>query len=291
MPQDPIARIRRFNRAVTRETGALDNSFLGRGRPLGPARVLHAIGPEGRDLESIRSYLDLDKPLLSRFLKSLQDEGLLELQRDPNDGRRRIALLTEAGRAERDAYNALSDAQADKILSRHPRPEALLEAMDLVASALGRDRIELVGCDPRSPDAVDCLEAYYKELGERFATGFDVNLSADPDATDMMAPRGVFFVAYSDGMPLGCVGVKGTDKGYAEIKRLWISPASRGLGLSRTLMAAAERAAKDLGITLLRLDTNSALPEAVALYQRSGWSEIERFNDDPYPDYFFEKAI
>ena len=291
MPQDPIARIRRFNRAVTRETGALDNSFLGRGRPLGPARVLHAIGPEGRDLESIRSYLDLDKPLLSRFLKSLQDEGLLELQRDPNDGRRRIALLTEAGRAERDAYNALSDAQADKILSRHPRPEALLEAMDLVASALGRDRIELVGCDPRSPDAVDCLEAYYKELGERFDTGFDVNLSADPDATDMMAPRGVFFVAYSDGMPLGCVGVKGTDKGYAEIKRLWISPASRGLGLSRTLMAAAERAAKDLGITLLRLDTNSALPEAVALYQRSGWSEIERFNDDPYPDYFFEKAI
>ena len=291
MPQDPIARIRRFNRAVTRETGALDNSFLGRGRPLGPARVLHAIGPEGRDLESIRSYLDLDKPLLSRFLKSLQDEGLLELQRDPNDGRRRIALLTEAGRAERDAYNALSDAQADKILSRHPRPEALLEAMDLVASALGRDRIELVGCDPRSPDAVDCLEVYYKELGERFATGFDVNLSADPDATDMMAPRGVFFVAYSDGMPLGCVGVKGTDKGYAEIKRLWISPASRGLGLSRTLMAAAERAAKDLGITLLRLDTNSALPEAVALYQRSGWSEIERFNDDPYPDYFFEKAI
>ena len=291
MPQDPIARIRRFNRAVTRETGALDNSFLGRGRPLGPARVLHAIGPEGRDLESIRSYLDLDKPLLSRFLKSLQDEGLLELQRDPNDGRRRIALLTEAGRAERDAYNALSDAQADKILSRHPRPEALLEAMDLVASALGRDRIELVGCDPRSPDAVDCLEVYYKELGERFDTGFDVNLSADPDATDMMAPRGVFFVAYSDGMPLGCVGVKGTDKGYAEIKRLWISPASRGLGLSRTLMAEAERAAKDLGITLLRLDTNSALPEAVALYQRSGWSEIERFNDDPYPDYFFEKAI
>jgi GNAT superfamily N-acetyltransferase len=56
-------------------------------------------------------------------------------------------------------------------------------------------------------------------------------------------------------------------------------------------MAEAERAAKDLGITLLRLDTNSALPEAVALYQRSGWSEIERFNDDPYPDYFFEKAI
>lgn len=222
--QDPVARIRRFNRAVTRETGALDQSFLGRGRPLGPARVLHAIGPEGRDLEAIRAYLDLDKPLLSRFLKQLQDEGLVSLDRDPNDGRRRIAVLTEAGQAEFAAYNQLSDDRASRLLDRHPRPEALLEAMDLVASALGRDRIELVECDPRSADAVTCLEAYYKELGERFETGFDVNLSADPEANDMMAPRGVFLVAYSDGMPLGCVGVKGTDKGYAEIKRLWISP-------------------------------------------------------------------
>lgn len=68
-------------------------------------------------------------------------------------------------------------------------------------------------------------------------------------------------------------------------------PAARGLGLSRTLMAEAEARAKALGITLMRLDTNSALPEAIALYQRSGWREIERFNEDPYPDYFFEKAI
>ena len=291
MTTDAVARIRRFNRAVTRETGALDQSFLGRGRPLGPARVLHAIGPEGRELESIRTYLDLEKPVLSRFLKSLQDEGLLRLERDETDGRRRIAVLTEAGLRERAAYNALSDARADDLLSRHPNPDALLAAMDLVASALGRDRIELVECDPRDADAVSCLEAYYQELGARLATGFDVNLSADPEAGDMMAPRGCFLVAYSDGMPLGCVGVKGTDKGYAEIKRLWISPAARGLGLSRTLMAEAEARAKALGIPLMRLDTNSALPEAIALYQRSGWREIERFNEDPYPDYFFEKAI
>lgn len=291
MPQDPITRIRRFNRAVTRETGALDHSFLGRGRPLGPARVLHAIGADGQDLEAIRQYLDLEKPLLSRFLKSLQDEGLVTLARDPEDGRRRRATLTAAGQAELAAYDDLSNSRAQRILDRHPRPDALLAAMDLVASALGRDRIEMVECDPRSPDAVSCLEAYYQELGERFDTGFDVNLSADPDATDMMAPRGVFLVAYSDGLPLGCVGVKATDKGYGEIKRLWVSKAARGLGLAKTLMDAAEARAKTLGIALLRLDTNSALPEAIKLYQTTGWTEIARFNDDPYPDYFFEKAI
>ncbi|MYM57474.1 bifunctional helix-turn-helix transcriptional regulator/GNAT family N-acetyltransferase [Thalassovita mangrovi] len=291
MPQDPVARIRRFNRAVTRETGALDQSFLGRGRPLGPARVLHAIGPDGTDLEKIRDYLDLEKALLSRFLKTLQDDGLIALEKDPADGRRRIAVLTEQGRAEQAAYNALSDDRARALLDRHPRPEALLAAMDLVASALGRDRVDLTEADPRSTDAVYCLSEYYAELGRRFETGFDVNLSRDPEVTDMMPPRGTFLIARSDGLPLGCVGLKGTDKGYAEIKRLWVSPAARGLGMARRLMDAAETAARDLGIALLRLDTNSALPEAVALYRNSGWTEIDRFNDDPYPDHFFEKSI
>jgi hypothetical protein len=56
-------------------------------------------------------------------------------------------------------------------------------------------------------------------------------------------------------------------------------------------MDAAEDAARGLGIALLRLDTNSALPEAGQLYRTTGWIEIPRFNDDPYPDLFFEKPI
>jgi hypothetical protein len=56
-------------------------------------------------------------------------------------------------------------------------------------------------------------------------------------------------------------------------------------------MEAVEDAARDLGIRVLRLDTNSALPEAIALYRKTGWVEIPRFNDDPYPDAFFEKRL
>ncbi|SFK84838.1 helix-turn-helix domain-containing GNAT family N-acetyltransferase [Shimia haliotis] len=291
MTIDPITRIRRFNRAVVRETGILDQSYLGRGRPLGPARVLHAIGSDGAELETIRAYLGLDKTLLSRFLKSLQDEGMVTLEKDETDGRRRIAKLTEAGRVEYAAYNALSDAQANATLSRHPRAEALLEAMDLIASALGRDDITFEQVDPRSETALYCLHEYYAELDRRIDIGFDVNLSADPDATDMMAPRGTFLLAMSDGLPLGCVGLKGTDKGYAEIKRLWIAPSARGLGLAKRMMEQVEAAARDLGITLLRLDTHADLPEAVRLYETSGWTRIERFNDDPYPTHFFERAV
>jgi GNAT superfamily N-acetyltransferase len=163
--------------------------------------------------------------------------------------------------------------------------------MDLIASALTRERVTLDEMDPRSEQARYCLGEYYGELGRRFNQGFDVSLSRDPDAKDMRRPRGTFIVAMSDTLPIGCVGLKGTDYGYAEIKRLWVAPAARGLRLGRRLMDVTEDAARGLGIKLLRLDTNSALAEAGQLYRRSGWSEIPRFNDDPYPDLFFEKRL
>ncbi|RDE10575.1 bifunctional helix-turn-helix transcriptional regulator/GNAT family N-acetyltransferase [Pelagibacterium lacus] len=291
MTLDPIARFRRFSRAVTSEVGALDHSFLGRGRPLGSARVLNAIGHGRGDIAAIRDYLGLDSGLMSRLLRGLEEEHLIETRPDAADARRRVVALTGKGRAEFAAYEALSNNRAEALLARHPRPEALLDAMDLVASALGRDRFTFETVDPRSDAARHGLARYYVELDRRFDGGFEVGRSADPDAMDMIAPRGSFIVVMSDGLPIGCVGLKGTDKGYAEIKRLWIAPSARGLGLARRLMDAAEAAARQLGIATLRLDTNKALTEAIALYRKTGWTEIDRFNDDPYPDFFFEKRL
>jgi DNA-binding MarR family transcriptional regulator/N-acetylglutamate synthase-like GNAT family acetyltransferase len=291
MDIDPVARVRRFNRAVTVEVGALDTSFLGRGRPLGAARVLNAIGRGIGDVGDLRDELGLDSGLASRLLRGLEQEGLVETAPHADDGRRRVARLTRTGQREFRVYEALSDRQAAALLARHPRPDELLAAMDLVASALARDRIELAEMAPDSPPARHCLQAYYAELATRFAGGFEVARSRDPDARDMIRPRGTFLVALSDGLPLGCVALKGAGAASAEIKRLWVSPAARGLGLARRLMADAEAAARELGIALLRLDTNSALPEAARLYRSTGWTEIPRFNDDPYPDQFFEKRL
>ena len=285
------ARFRRFARAVTAEVGALDTSFLGRGRPLGAARVLNAIGAGRTEVGEIRAYLGLDSGLMSRLLRSLEEEGLVTTAPHPADARRRVAALTEAGRREFEAYEALSDARAVALLERAPQVEGLLNAMDRVALALGRDAITITEADPTSEPARACLAAYYAELAARFPGGFDVALSCDPEAAAIMRPRGTFLLAVADGLPVGCVGLKGNGGPVAEIKRLWIDPAARGLGLAKRLMEAAETAARALGIRTLRLDTNSALPEALALYRRSGWVEIDRFNDDPYPDHFFEKAL
>lgn len=288
---DPVSRVRRFNRAVTSAVGALDSSFLGRGRPLGAARVLNAIGHERSDVAEIRDYLGLDSGLMSRLLRGLEEEGLIETAPHADDARRRVATLTRAGRREFDAYEALSNSQAETLLAGHARGEALLAAMDMIASALGNNRTELTEMNPREPAARYCLAEYYAELARRFKQGFDVTRSRDPDAKDMIRPRGTFIVAMSDTLPIGCVGLKGGSGETAEIKRLWVAPSARGLGLGRRLMEAAENAARELSITLLRLDTNSALTEAGRLYRTSGWTEIGRFNDDPYPDLFFEKHL
>ena len=291
MMLDPVARFRRFARAAVTEVGALDQSFLGRGRPLGVARVLNAIGHGKTDVGEIRAYLGLDSGLVSRLLRGLEDEGLVETGPHPEDGRRRIVSLTAAGETEFAAYEALSNERAKQALSRHANADALLAAMDLVASAFGRDQIDLVEVDPRAEVARYCLGEYYAELARRFERGFDVKLSADPDADTMVRPRGAFLVAFSDDMPVGCVGLKGTCADYAEIKRLWVAPAARGLRLAWKIMDRVEELARELGIPALRLDTNRALPEAIAMYRKSGWIEIERFNDDPYPDFFFEKRM
>ncbi|PDS77922.1 helix-turn-helix domain-containing GNAT family N-acetyltransferase [Rhizobium sp. L43] len=291
MVYDPVSRVRRFNRAVTSEVGALDTSFLGRGRPLGAARVLNSIGRGQSDVAVIRDYLGLDSGLMSRLLRSLEEEGLIETVPNPQDARRRVAGLTEAGRSEFQAYEALSDAQAKSFLARHRHPEELLRAMDIVASSLRRDQIVLEEKDPRHQDASYCLSEYYGELARRFEKGFDVSLSRDPDARDMARPRGAFLVAMLDELPIGCVGLKGDGGDVAEIKRLWVAPSARGLGLAKRLMTSVENIARELRVKRLRLDTNSALAEAQKLYRGTGWNEIDRFNDDPYPDTFFEKRL
>jgi len=286
-----IAKIRRFQRAVTTEVGALDASFLGRGRPLGPARVINAIGNGITEVAKIRDYLKLDSGLMSRLLRGLEEEGMVNVTTSEEDSRRRCAHLTAEGKEEYSAYETLSNQRIQVLLEKHAHPEKLVAAMAIIATALGQERFEFKEVDPADTQAQYCMHAYYHELATCFPQGFDVSLSCDPDQADMRSPKGSFVLGFSDGCPIACGGLKGTGKGYAEIKRVWVAPEARGLGVVHSLMDVLEKSAKSLGYSKLRLDTNSVLNKAVAFYRKHGWHEIDRFNDDPYPDLFFEKII
>src|ERR1700729_99863 len=96
-----VSQVRRFNRTVTQRVGALDDEFLARDRPLGQARLLWEIGPDGADVRSLRARLDLDSGYLSRLLRALEADGLVAVDDNEADGRVRTARLTPAGRPGR----------------------------------------------------------------------------------------------------------------------------------------------------------------------------------------------
>ncbi|MDP3196069.1 helix-turn-helix domain-containing GNAT family N-acetyltransferase [Tabrizicola sp.] len=280
---DPVARLRRFNRAVTREAGALDLSFLGRGRPLGTVRVLVMVRPEGTDVALIRDRLGLDSGLMSRFLRSLEREGLIETATDPADRRRRIARLTPAGEAELAAYDAIGHARAARLIARAgSRADEMVAAMDLIATLLNRAQLDLRPADPDSPEILACWRGYVAELVAR-VPGARPELFPvpDPGADSYRPPHGRSFVAWSDDLPVGCVSLRPLASGGAEVKRLWVHDSARGQGLARRLMTQIEEEARTMGHTTLKLDTNSALSEAIALYRATGWTDISPYTGPP----------
>jgi DNA-binding MarR family transcriptional regulator len=116
MDVETVASVRRFNRTVTERVGALDESYLGRGRPLGETRLLWEIGPDGVDVRDLRRRLGLDAGYASRLLRSLESERLVVVEPGSPDRRVRRARLTAAGRAERAQLDRLSDGLAASML-------------------------------------------------------------------------------------------------------------------------------------------------------------------------------
>jgi ribosomal protein S18 acetylase RimI-like enzyme len=72
---------------------------------------------------------------------------------------------------------------------------------------------------------------------------------------------------------------------------MWVDRSARGLGLGRRLLAELERQAAARGVGVVRLETNGALAEAIALYRSAGYCEVEAFNDEPYAHHWFEKEL
>ncbi|MBS0563160.1 MAG: GNAT family N-acetyltransferase [Proteobacteria bacterium] len=155
-----------------------------------------------------------------------------------------------------------------------------------------RNRIVIAPADPEEVGARLCLAAYFDLLAERISGVSRAHVpDPDPEADAYRPPAGLFLLARSGNRLLGCVCLKAVGTRTGEVKRLWVDPAARGIGLGRRLMEAIEDAARALGQTSLRLDTNSALIEAIALYRATGWTETAPFGPSFPADLWFAKAL
>jgi DNA-binding MarR family transcriptional regulator len=293
MQERMVRQVRSFNRAVAQRIGVLNEKFLGQGRPVGQARLLWEIGPDGSDVRELRNRLELDSGYLSRLLRSLQADGLVDVAPSATDARVRTVRLTEAGRAERDILDRRSDELAVALLAPLPprQRERLVTAMAETERLLAAARVRIEARDPRDEQARVCLRAYFEELGNRLDGGFDPARSISANPEELTEPAGLLLVASSPTGPVGCGALKFHGGGPAEVKRMWVSAAARGTGLGRRILGELETRARERGVRTLRLETNRSLVAAIALYRSAGYEEVPAFNDEPYAHRWFEKHL
>jgi DNA-binding MarR family transcriptional regulator/GNAT superfamily N-acetyltransferase len=288
-----VDQIRRFNRVVTERAGALNDHFLRRERPLGEARLLWEIGLDGCEVRLLRARLGLDSGYLSRLLRSLEAGGLVSVAAGGGDRRIRVARLTAAGHREHAALDRRSDELAQSLLAplSVKQRERLVAAMHEVERVLVSASVQIVAVDPEHADAQYCLSEYFAELNHRSERGFDPTVGATAQPHEVRPPAGEFFVAYLHGEAIGCGAVKHHADAPAEIKRMWIAPSARGLGLGRRLLERLEASALAGGARIAHIETSASLVEALSLYRSTGWVDVPSFNDEPFADHWLEKTL
>jgi len=291
---DQIELVRDFNRYYTRRLGVLGDHYLGLSRPWSESRLLFEIGPDGVDVRDLRRRLGLDSGFVSRMLRSLTDQGLVEVRPHPQDGRVRVASLTTAGLDARDELDVRARESVGALLGQLTagQRDRLVAAQEQVRRLLRMATVEISAIPDDSPAARFCLREYAAELDGRFPSGYSESALLRPG--ELAVTGGEFLVAMEESTPVGCgiwQPLAGSEPEVAEIRHVWISRSCRGLGLGRRLLSELESRAGAQGYRTLRLGTHPALPEAAALYRSHGYREIPLYDLEGYNQLAFEKVL
>lgn len=151
--------------------------------------------------------------------------------------------------------------------------------------------IKIVEVSPDSPDAVQLI-------GE-----LDVHLRAHPYpeqsrhafSVEKLVSEGVtFFITRYDGELAGCGGIKIFPNGYGEVKRMWVRPEFRGLGLGKAMLKHLSEYAQSRELKCLRLETGIYETEAIGLYERFGFRRrppFGEYKEDPLSVYFEKSTL
>jgi GNAT superfamily N-acetyltransferase len=135
--------------------------------------------------------------------------------------------------------------------------------------------IEILAVDPRSQEAAGLIRALSDELARRYDFADDGSGNFKPE--DALVARSAFVIARADGNAVACGAFRPLEGNVAEIKRMFVAPDCRGRGYSKAILKELERLARANGYTTVRLETGDRQPEAIRLYERSGYHQIPNF--------------
>jgi GNAT superfamily N-acetyltransferase len=139
-------------------------------------------------------------------------------------------------------------------------------------------------------DGLQLLQEFANEIAGLYP-GWTPTTGPSADPSEFLPPTGLFVIAYRDGVAVGCGGYKKIHPQYAEIKRLYVRPECRGEGVARRILERLEEGARQVGFQAVRLDTGDRQPDALDLFERSGYQPIPDYNDNPFASFWFEKVL
>lgn len=127
------------------------------------------------------------------------------------------------------------------------------------------------------------FKAYLGELNEDLCfQSFDSEI--DNPLYKYSAPTGALFIAYYNAMPVGCIALQPLQEAYTcEMKRLYVAPDYRKLGVGDALVKILLQEAQSLGYATMKLDTLERLQAAIQLYQKFGFETVTAYYDNPLP--------
>jgi putative acetyltransferase len=136
----------------------------------------------------------------------------------------------------------------------------------------------------QSADEIDIVRSLMREYQQRLGVdlsfqGFAAELDALPGS--YAPPSGRLLLAWHEQAPVGCVALQRIDASRAEMKRLYVPPSARGLGVGRKLVAQLLSDAQAIGYSEVVLDTLPTMSEAQRLYRQFGFRDIEPYRPNP----------
>jgi GNAT superfamily N-acetyltransferase len=143
--------------------------------------------------------------------------------------------------------------------------------------------------DPTSRDAQMLMQSLDEDLRMRYPGAVIQGI----DVEGWIGAGGVFLVGYEDDLPVACGGLRPIADGSLEVKRMFVTEASRRRGHAREMLTALEDQARGLGVQVIRLETGDRQPEAISLYQRAGYRSIpcyDAYSGSPH-SHCFEKQL
>ena len=290
VPVEPevVARVRRFNRFHSRLVGALDEGHLHSPFSLTEVRVLYELAHRTRpSATEIGRDLRLDGGYLSRLLRGLEKQGLIERRPSAADGRQSDLLLTPIGR------NTVADLEArasrDVAALVAPLPDAirdsLVDAMATIERILGGE----TAAPPAEPYTVRTHRpgdlgwivsrhaALYAQEYQWDGTFEAMVARIVADFIDHYEPeRERCWIAERNGVNVGCVAlVKHPDRpGVAKLRILLVEPSARGFGIGARLVDECSAFARAVGYHTIALWTNDILHGARKIYVSRGYTLV-----------------